>query len=177
MELTAKNSDYKAVLYKNARESISKSKENRWKRKLDKILRDNSYIKDSSSVGLANLRISNGTKILFEKDPDKLEVICNGFILINCGQMYIRLTDKQYKRLKKVKRYALYNSGDKHGEKVQESYRSLGFFIRRIYELRLTEEFQKKFYSLFSVAIVTKSSGVQYFQSIKEFLNEFDLDF
>lgn len=171
MKLNAKNSDYKAVLYQNARETISRSKSNRWRRKLEKILIDNKYIKDSASVGMVNLRISDGMKVLFEKDPDKLEVICNGFILVNCGRMYIRLADKEYKR------FALYNAGDKHNDKVQESYRSPGFFIRRIYNLGLTEELQKKYYATFSIAIVTKDDSVQYFQSIKEFLNEFNLDF
>lgn len=177
MKLNAKNSDYKAILYQNARETISRSKSNKWRRKLEKILNDNKYIKDSASVGMVNLRISDGMKVLFEKDPDKLEVICNGFILVNCGRMYVRLADKEYKRLKKIKRFALHNAGDKHNDKVQESYRSLGFFIRRIYNLGLTEELQKKYYAAFSIAIVTKDDNIQYFQSIKEFLNEFNLDF
>lgn len=57
MKLNAKNSDYKAVLYRNARETISRSKSNKWRRKLEKILNDNRYIQDSASVGMVNLRI------------------------------------------------------------------------------------------------------------------------
>ena len=177
MKLSAKSSDYKAVLYKNARESIERSKNNKWKRKLDKILSDNSHIKDSDSVGLANIKLLDGSKVLFEKSVDKLEVLCNGFILINCGEVYLRLTDKQYKRLKRIKRFALYSPGDKHNEKVQGSYKSLGRFIRRIYELTLTEQLQKKYYSSFVVATLDKDGEIQYFHSIKELLNAFDLPF
>ena len=177
MKLSAKNSDYKAVLYQNARETISRSKSNKWRRKLEKILSDNKYIVDSGSTGIMNLKISDGMKVQFDKNPDKLELICNGFILINCGRIYLRVTDKEYKCLKKIKRFALYNPGNKHNDKVQESYRSLGFFIRRIYSLTLTEELQKKYYQSFSIATVSKDDSIQYYQSIKEFLNEFNLDF
>lgn len=177
MKLSAKNSDFKAVLYKNARESIARSKNNKWKRKLDKILSDNSYVKDHGAAGLANIRLLDGAKVLFETSIDKLETLCNGFILINCGEVYIRLSYKQYKKFKKIKRFAIYSPGDRHAEKVQESYKSLGRFIRRIYELTLTEQLQKKYYSSFVVATLDKGGEIQYFHSVKELLNTFDLTF